>query len=74
MSVSAVDSRIFRNLFGTEEIRKIFDDNAYVECMIKAEKTLAKAQAKLGVIPKGVGEFSCRSVRCRSQPCVGWID
>ncbi|XRM45813.1 hypothetical protein ABZX51_008887 [Aspergillus tubingensis] len=48
---SAVDSRIFRNLFGTEEIRDIFSDEAYIKCLVEVEIALARAEAKVNVIP-----------------------
>lgn len=56
MAVSALDSRIFRNLFGTQEIRDIFTDEAYVRCLIEVEAALARAQAKTGVIPAEAGK------------------
>ncbi|KAJ5220582.1 Fumarate lyase [Penicillium citrinum] len=56
MSVSALDSRIFRNLFGTQEIRDIFTDDAYVKCLIEVEAALARAQSKTGVIPPESGD------------------
>lgn len=49
---SAVDSRIFRNLFGTEEIRDIFSDEAYIKCLIEVEIALARAEATFNVIPQ----------------------
>lgn len=51
MNATAIDSRIFRNLFGTEEARQIFSDDAYVSRMIEVESALARAEAKAGVIP-----------------------
>ena len=57
MSVSALDSRLFKDLFGTKEIRAIFDDEAYTGRMVEVEAALARAQSKAGVIPSGVGEF-----------------
>jgi 3-carboxy-cis,cis-muconate cycloisomerase len=56
MSVSAIDSRVFRNLFGTEEARGIFSDQAYVLRLIKVEGALARAQSKEQVIPTDAGE------------------
>ncbi|CZR63055.1 related to 3-carboxy-cis,cis-muconate cycloisomerase [Phialocephala subalpina] len=54
-SVSAIDSSIFRSLFGTEEIRKVFDDTAYINRCIDAETALARAQSQCGVIPSSIG-------------------
>ena len=51
MPVSVLDSRVFRNLFGTAEIRNIFEDTNYVSYLIDVETALARVQSKLGVIP-----------------------
>lgn len=52
MNSTAIDSRIFRNLFGTEEARHIFSDEQYVSRMIDVETSLARAQAKAQIIPQ----------------------
>ncbi|KAL3443535.1 L-Aspartase-like protein [Aspergillus insuetus] len=54
-SVSAIDSSIFRTLFGTEEIRKVFNDESYISRCIDAEAALARAQSTCGVIPSHIG-------------------
>ncbi|KAJ5332168.1 Fumarate lyase, partial [Penicillium brevicompactum] len=56
MAVSALDSRIFRNLFGTQEIRNVFTDEAYVQSLIEVEAALARAEAAVGVIPAEAGK------------------
>lgn len=56
MNATAIDSRIFRNLFGTEEARQIFSDEAYVSRMIDVETALARAQAAVDVIPQEAAE------------------
>lgn len=56
MAVSALDSRVFRNLFGTQEIRDVFTDEAYVARLIEVEAALARAESKVGVIPQEAGE------------------
>jgi 3-carboxy-cis,cis-muconate cycloisomerase len=56
MAVSAIDSRVFRNLFGTEEARAIFSDYAYVQRLIEVEAALARAESKELVIPHNAGE------------------
>jgi 3-carboxy-cis,cis-muconate cycloisomerase len=56
MSVSALDSRIFRDLFGTQKMRDVFSDEAYVQKMIDVEIALARAQSETGVIPAGTGD------------------
>jgi 3-carboxy-cis,cis-muconate cycloisomerase len=56
MAVSAIDSRVFRNLFGTKEIRAIFSDEAYVKRLIDVEAALARAESSAGVIPEATGD------------------
>ena len=58
MPVSALDSRVFRNLFGTQKIRDLFSDEAYVKHMINVEAALARAQSKKGVIPPTRRQFN----------------
>ncbi|CEL11312.1 Putative Adenylosuccinate lyase [Aspergillus calidoustus] len=55
MVVSALDSRVFRNLFGTAEVREIFTDDAYVGFLVEVEAALARAEAAVGVIPADAG-------------------
>ena len=61
MPVSVLDSRIWRNIFGTEDIRLIFEDKSYAYYMITVEAALARAQSKIGIIPPNVGEEISRS-------------
>lgn len=63
MSVSALDSRVFRNLFGTQEIRDVFTDEAYVRRMIETEAALARAQSKVGIIPADAGEKLTKALK-----------
>ncbi|KAB8213152.1 L-Aspartase-like protein [Aspergillus novoparasiticus] len=56
MSISALDSRIFRNLFGTEEVRAIFTDEAYAKFLVQTEAALARAESKVNAIPADVGD------------------
>ena len=52
MGSTVFDSALFRDMFGTAEMRAIFGDEALVACYIEAEVALAHAQARMGVIPK----------------------
>lgn len=56
MPVSAIDSVLFQNLFGTAQIRHIFDDKTYIQRCVDVEIALAKVQARLNVIPSHAGE------------------
>lgn len=62
MFVSVLDSRIFRNTFGTQAIRDIFSDEAYVKNLIEVEAALARAESKTGVIPAEVGPSLTKSL------------
>lgn len=44
-------SKLFRNFFGTEEMRLVFSDETRVAYFLRAEVTLAKVEAELGIIP-----------------------
>ena len=48
---SILDSAIFGPLFSDEEINAIFTDAAYVQALVEVEIALARAEARLGVIP-----------------------
>ena len=45
------NSMIFRDFYGTPEMRAIFDDAHLVRCWLDVEAALARAQANLGIIP-----------------------
>ena len=62
MAVSALDSKIFRNLFGTAEARAIFTDEAFVHRMIDVEAALARAQSAAKVIPAEAGAAITQSL------------
>lgn len=52
MPVTVLESRVFRDMFGTERMRSVFDDEATVRRYVQTEVALAKVQGELGVIPK----------------------
>ena len=51
MPSSAFDSSIFRDLFGTPAMRAVFNDEALVERYVEVEIALARAEARVGLIP-----------------------
>ncbi|WP_110973333.1 class-II fumarase/aspartase family protein [Pseudomonas huaxiensis] len=51
MSTTVFDSALFRDMFGTAEMRAVFSDQALIERYIEVEIALAKAEARCGVIP-----------------------
>jgi 3-carboxy-cis,cis-muconate cycloisomerase len=51
MPTSAIDSAVFRHIFGTEQMRKVWSDENRTQRYLDIEAALARAQAHLGVIP-----------------------
>jgi 3-carboxy-cis,cis-muconate cycloisomerase len=56
MGSTVFDSVLFRDMFGTAEMRAVFTDEALVGRYIEAEVALARAQARMGVVPKSAAE------------------
>ena len=62
MATTVFDSVLFRDMFGTPQMRAVFDDRAYVARCIDAETGLARAQARAGLIPaEAAQQISARS-------------
>ena len=49
---STLDSKIFGTLFGDAEISQALTDEAYVRALVEVETALARAEARVGVIPQ----------------------
>ncbi|MCD8220856.1 MAG: adenylosuccinate lyase [Clostridiales bacterium] len=56
MGSHVIDLVMLRNNFGTEEMRKLWDDEARITAQLKAEAALAKAEGDLGIIPREAAE------------------
>jgi 3-carboxy-cis,cis-muconate cycloisomerase len=52
MSATALDSAIFRDIFGTEAMRNVFSDGNRIQKYLDFEAALARAQARRGIIPQ----------------------
>ena len=63
MPASLIDSSIFRDIFSTEAMRSVFSDENRVQKYLDFEGALARAQARLGIIPKEAAEEICRHCR-----------
>ena len=46
-----IDSALWGNMFGTAAMRALFSDRAMVQRYLDVEAALARAQAKIGIIP-----------------------
>ena len=53
---TTLDSKIFGPLFGDSEINELLTDEAYVRALVEVETALARAEARLGVIPSNAAE------------------
>ncbi len=56
MPATAIDSTVFRNIFSTEAMRRVFSDENRVQKYLDFEAALARAQAQLGIIPRDAAE------------------
>lgn len=52
MGSHVIDLMMLQNNFGTEKMRKVFDDDARIAAQLKAEGALALAEGELGLIPQ----------------------
>src|ERR1700723_1885806 len=60
MPTSLIDSAVFRDIFSTEAMRRVFSDENRVQKYLDFEAALARAQARLGIIPKEAAEEICK--------------
>ncbi len=56
MPATAIDSAVFRNIFSTEAMRRVFSDENRVQKYLDFEAALARAQARRGIIPQNAAE------------------
>src|SRR5215510_2684502 len=54
--ISTLDSKIFGPLFGDVEISQALTDEAYVRALVEVETALARAEARVGVIPRAAAD------------------
>jgi 3-carboxy-cis,cis-muconate cycloisomerase len=60
MPATLIDSAIFRDIVSTEAMRRVFSDENRIQKYLDFEAALARAQARLGIIPQEAGEEICR--------------
>jgi adenylosuccinate lyase len=65
---TTLDCELFRDLFGSGEMRRAFDTRAMVQAWLDVEAALAAAEADVGVIPAPAAD------RIRSEAQVGHFD
>ena len=60
MPSTVLDSDIFKDLFGTPDMRAVFSDDNLIERQVECEVALAIAQGRLGVIPQAAADAIAR--------------
>ena len=60
MASTAIDSLIFRDIFSTPAMRRVFSDENRIQRYLDIEAALARAQARLGIIPREAAEEIAR--------------
>src|SRR5262249_28872324 len=77
MNATAIDSAVFRNIFSTEPMRHVFSDENRIQKYLDFEAALARAQARLGIIPQNacdeivkhcfVAQFDMAKIRSQTE-------
>ena len=67
MAATALDSFIFCDIFTTPEMRRIFSDEARTGYCLAIEAALARAQARLGIIPENAAREIVRQSRIEKK-------
>ena len=52
MTIGVLQSTLFGDLFGTEAMRAVFGEPAFLSRCIEVEAALARAQSRLGIVPR----------------------
>jgi 3-carboxy-cis,cis-muconate cycloisomerase len=60
MAFSSLDSALLGPLFATDAMRAVFSDEAWLAAMLEAERALARAQARLGIVPTALADALAR--------------
>jgi adenylosuccinate lyase len=66
------DSIFLKDLYGTDEMRAIFDDQSLLQKWLDVEVALAQAEAELGVIPQAAADEITRKGRAELMDTV-WM-
>ncbi|MFN2629220.1 MAG: adenylosuccinate lyase family protein [Gaiellaceae bacterium] len=54
--VTTLDCAVLGDLFGSEEVRRVFDSSALVQAWLDVERALARAEAEVGVVPAAAAD------------------
>jgi adenylosuccinate lyase len=63
LTAHPIDSLLYGHLWGTEELRRLFDDQGRVQSWLEILAALAEAQAEVGLVP----EDAARQIRAHAR-------
>ncbi|MDJ0391645.1 3-carboxy-cis,cis-muconate cycloisomerase [Roseomonas sp. E05] len=63
MAVNPADGAVFGALYGTDAMRAVLDERAILQRMLDVEAALARAQARLGIVPQAAAEAITAAAR-----------
>ncbi len=63
MATNPADSPVFGTLYGSDAMRAIWDERAFLQRMLDVEAALARVQARLGIIPAEAAEAITAAAR-----------
>jgi 3-carboxy-cis,cis-muconate cycloisomerase len=58
-----IDSAIFKDMYGTDELRQVFSDENLLQCWLDVEAALARAEAAVGLVPPEAAAEITRQAR-----------
>lgn len=63
MPSHVIDSVIFKDMYGTDELRQIFSDENLLQCWLDVEAALARSEAAVGLVPQQAAAEITRKAR-----------
>jgi adenylosuccinate lyase len=63
MPAHVIDSLFFRDLYGTDAMRAVFDDLTLLQKWLDYEAALARAEAHIGIVPAAAADAITRAAR-----------
>jgi adenylosuccinate lyase len=66
MPTHILDSTFLKDLYGTAEMRAVFDDRALLQKWLDVEAALALAEADLGIVPQAAADEIARQARAEN--------
>lgn len=67
MSVHVIDSAFFKDLYGTSEMRAVWNDLALLQKWLDYEAALALAESEVGLVPESAANEIARRARAESM-------